>query len=543
MCTVCGHFSDADKDSQDIYDMLAKMKHRGPDVHGIYTDGQIQRAVNLDQLNGTLAPSRIALGHSRLSIIGRDSISQPFRSCDGTLALIHNGEIYNYQKLRSLLKKHHRLTSPSDSEILVHLLEETYDGDLVAAVRRVSGILDGMYALAVTDGKSIVVARDRIGKKPVYYLTNEGVTYFASEKKALWNGQDEPKRLLPGHLLHISPAGARVHEAYQLQMPQIDIVDFDQAVQKYKTVLKNAVRKRLTGLEESHLGVIFSGGIDSVLVAKLLQDEGKRISCYCVGTKDSGDIQSARAVAEALGLDLKVWILSDQEVMALLPEVIESVEESGLLQVEVAIPMFLAAKMAEQDGIRVMFTGQAADELFAGYSWYNQVVHSGLLRLHEKLWEDLNLLYNDTLEREDKLTMAHSIELRVPYLDLDVIRTAMRISPALKISGPEDQMRKRVHRQAAYELGIPYEIAFRTKDPAQTGSGIHGLIERAVLRQSGEAEEVDEELVAQNWSNDKGSLYRYPPNQDGYGHAKVRAYLEGLSNEIRQRFIPEFLRA
>ncbi|MGH7255470.1 MAG: asparagine synthase C-terminal domain-containing protein, partial [Nitrospirales bacterium] len=187
-----------------------------------------------------------------------------------------------------------------------------------------------------------------------------------------------------------------------------------------------------------------------------------------------------------------------------------------------------------------MFTGQAADELFAGYSWYNQVLHSGLLRLHEKLWEDLNLLYNDTLEREDKLTMAHSIELRVPYLDLDVIRTAMRISPALKISGQDDRMRKRVHRRAAYEMGIPHEIAFRVKDPAQTGSGIHGLIERAVLRES---VEVDEELVAQNLSHDKGSLYRYPPNQDGYGHPTVRAYLEGLANQIRSRFIPEFLRA
>lgn len=133
-----------------------------------------------------------------------------------------------------------------------------------------------------------------------------------------------------------------------------------------------------------------------------------------------------------------------------------NVEESGLLQVEVAIPMYMAAKMAAEDGIRVMYTGQAADELFAGYPWYSDVlVESGYLRLHEQLWEDLGRLYDDTLEREDKLTMSHSIELRAPYLDRDVIRTAMRISPRLKIQGAEDALRKRVHRQAAVELGVP----------------------------------------------------------------------------------------
>ncbi len=539
MCTICGHLSPAPIPTQDIYDMLSKMKHRGPDVDGLYTDGRIQRGIQLDQVSGHLPPSRVALGHSRLSIIGRDAVSQPFVSCDGKLALIHNGEIYNYQKLRSLLQKYHRIVSRSDSEVLVHLLEESYDGDLVATMRRLIGLLDGMYALAVTDGTSTVVARDPVGKKPVYYIQNDGVTYFASEKKALWNGKDEPVRLLPGMLLHLAAGGPRVLEGFPLQRPQIDIIDFDQAVQKYKRVLTAAVQKRLTGLEETHLGVIFSGGIDSVLIAKLLQDEGKRITCYCVGTPDSGDLRSARMVTEQLGLDLKTWTLTEDTVVDLLPEIIESVEESGLLQVEVAIPMFLAARMAAQDGIRVMFSGQAADELFAGYAWYNEVLATGFLRLHEKLWEDLCLLYNDTLEREDKLTMAHSIELRVPYLDVDVIRTAMRISPALKLQSQDDHMRKHVHRQAAFELGVPREIAFRAKDPAQTGSGIHGLIERAVLRRR---TLVDTDLAAQNRDRDKGSLYRYPRGEDEYGKTAVRSYLERIANDVRQRYIPEFLR-
>jgi len=138
-------------------------------------------------------------------------------------------------------------------------------------------------------------------------------------------------------------------------------------------------------------------------------------------------------VADELGLDLKTTIITEGMVEDILPEIIQNVEESGLLQVEVAIPMYLAAKLAAEDDIKVMFTGQAADELFAGYPWYNDVLGNfGYVRLHEKLWEDLILSYTDTLEREDKLTMAHSIELRAPYLDKFLIQTAMRMSPRLK---------------------------------------------------------------------------------------------------------------
>jgi asparagine synthase (glutamine-hydrolysing) len=389
----------------------------------------------------------------------------------------------------------------------------------------------------VTDGKSVVVARDPIGKKPLYYIENENITYFASEKKALWNGKDNPERLYPGDILYIDNSGSEVCEGFHLQLPQIDIVDFREAVKIYKAVLIAAVKKRLTGLSESRIGVIFSGGIDSVLISKLLQREGKNIICYCTGTEESGDMIAARAVADDLGLELKTTIIDVDMVEDIIPEIIRNVEESGLLQVEVAIPMYLAAKLAAEDGIRVMFTGQAADELFAGYPWYNDVLlESGYLRLHEKLWEDLTFLYTDTLEREDKLTMAHSIELRAPYLDRDVIQTAMRISPRLKIEGGNDNLRKRVHRQASVELGVPPYLGFRAKDPAQSGSGIHGIIENIA---NNHVQKVDTALVDENLRRDKGSLYRY--GDDNYGHDAPRSYLQRIEKEIQEKYIPPFL--
>lgn len=540
MCTICGHFvHEGKRGSDDIYDMLRKMEHRGPDMHGVYLDGELSRARELDELKGTLlGESQVALGHSRLKIVGRERTTQPFRSCDGILTLIHNGEIYNYDKLKTLLSRDHVLKTTSDSEIIVHLIEETYRGDLLDAVKKVIGLLDGMYALAVTDGESIVVARDPIGKKPLYYLRNENVTYFSSEKKALWNGKDTPKRLNPGDLLYICNGGIEIHEGFHLQLPQIDIVDFRTAVEMYKESLIMAIRKRLVGLHESKLGVIFSGGIDSVLVAQLLQREGKNIICYCTGTEDSGDIVAARSVAHDLGLQLKTTIIDEDMVESILPEIIKNVEESGLLQVEVAIPMYMAAKMASEDNIRVMYTGQAADELFAGYPWYTDVIEEyGYLRLHEKLWEDLNYLYTDTLEREDKLTMSHSIELRAPYLDRDVIMTAMRISPKLKIEGKADNLRKRVHRQAAVELGVPSYLAFRVKDPAQSGSGIHGIIEKIAKKN---INKVDSRLVDENIRRDKGSLYRY--GDEVYGDELTRSFLQSIEEEIRSTYIPSFLR-
>jgi len=150
MSTICGHFVNNNKiKSTDIYDMLKKMEHRGPDTHGVYLDGRLVRVNEVDELKEDLSNgSHIALGHSRLRIVGSEKMTQPYLSCDGKLALIHNGEIYNYQKLRTLLYKQHEIKTSSDSEIIVHLLEEVYQGDLLDATKKIIGLLDGTYSLA-----------------------------------------------------------------------------------------------------------------------------------------------------------------------------------------------------------------------------------------------------------------------------------------------------------------------------------------------------------------------------------------------------------
>jgi asparagine synthase (glutamine-hydrolysing) len=503
--------------------MLQKTEHRGPDAHGLYIDGEIQGSREISDLKSS-EKARVCLGHSELSIVrGEEGVIQPLRSCDGILSLVHNGEIYNYQELRGLLGKDHTIEDrDSNSEILLHLIEEIYDGDLLRTVQSVVKMLNGMYSFAVTDGDEVVIARDPAGIKPIYYIEEDGSVYFCSEKKGLYDIEGEIQRIPPGKVLRANKDGISMQQGVRIERPQIDITDFDEAVTLYSGALTDAVERMLSGVGVDEVGMIFSGGVDSVLIAKLISDFGWDLRCYCVGKKGSDDVKNAEKVAKDLGLKLSVIYIDEQKVERILPEIIETIEMEGLLQVEVAVPLYLAAKAASEDGVKVVFNGQGADELFAGYWWYKDVVSDdGFLKLHNKLWEDIDLAYDDTLEREDKVTMANSVELRVPYLDRNVVQCAMRISPRLKIKDGEDSTRKWVHRRVAAMLGVPHYTAYREKDMAQSGSGVHSLVKKVAERyfKGKDVEYIEIE--------DKGSNYRYLDAD--YGTPEMWAYVHEIT--------------
>ena len=153
MCSICGYFSNVEVPTRIVTDMLQKTEHRGPDAHGLYADGEIWRSREVSDLESS-EKARICLGHSELSIVsGDEGVIQPFRSSDGTLSLVHNGEIYNSQELQGLLSKDHVIADgDNNSKILLHLLEEIYDGDLLRTVQSVVTMLNGMYVFAVTAG-------------------------------------------------------------------------------------------------------------------------------------------------------------------------------------------------------------------------------------------------------------------------------------------------------------------------------------------------------------------------------------------------------
>jgi asparagine synthase (glutamine-hydrolysing) len=255
------------------------------------------------------------------------------------------------------------------------------------------------------------------------------------------------------------------------------------SVRAYHNALLKSVRKETQDLH--HIGIVFSGGIDSVLLAWIAKQMVPMVTCYTCGLEGSRDIEYSREIAGTLDLDLRVSELRVKDVEEMLPEIIHTIEDSNAGQVEVAIPVYGAVRLAHDDGIRVMLTGQGADELFAGYPWYPKIANlHGYSKMRERMADDLLLLYKESLEREDKISMAHSVELRVPFLDVEVVKTAMAMDPKLNIDGTRGHACKLVHREAAVSLGIPDSIAFRTKDAAQHGSGMHEAID-SIARKRG----------------------------------------------------------
>jgi asparagine synthase (glutamine-hydrolysing) len=483
MCGIAGIASSNYRELGPLLkEMLGAMRHRGPDGAGLVIGDYCERGEHLDALNFDGKKGHSALGHVRLAITGGRTGLQPFTSRDGTLSLLHNGEIYNYRELSSEMTGDVTTGTGSDSEVVMRLIEREYAGDLAGAVERVLPRLDGVYALALTDGRQTVVARDRIGVRQLYYYAGRGLVGFASEKKPLialgGNGIDI-HRLSPGHLMVIEGGG---FERRAFWSPEVlregrMIADKGRALAAYDVAMRSSVQKRIAGRDR--VGIIFSGGVDSFLIVHLVRQLGVPFTCYTAGREtEAPDLDWAVRTAEEHDFPLMVKRLRLEDIERRIPQVIHDIEDNSLNQVEVAIPIHASVEMARNNGERVILNGQGADELFGGYPWYPKVVdREGYYGFVKRSWEDTCVLYKECLEREDKIAMSHSIELRVPFLDPEVIRIAFSIAPELKIAGGEDRLGKRVHREYCRSIGIPERIAYRPKEAAQHGANVHHAFE------------------------------------------------------------------
>ncbi len=479
--------------------------------------GCVRKGKNLQGLRADDVPGNSGMGHLRLKITGTLG-TQPLFGCKKRFALGFNGEIWNYKSLRKELELcGHIFEVDSDSEVIVHLIEENYreSGSFSESVIRTMNVLDGEWAFAVIDTarKKAILARDPVGIKQLYYGSDTKYISFSSEKKPLFKLGLKPHRVMPGNIVEVNfdtdyvENDFKTHDAVELSQTDVGIFNEGTALGMYKKALFEAVEKRIA--DQSHVGIIFSGGVDSVLIAHLL---GVNITCYASGASNSSDLLAARRVAGDLGFKLRESLITEEKIAANLENIISAIESTDHLQVDVAIPIYFAVELAKEDGIRVMLTGQGADELFAGYPWYREILEkNGHEMLNQSLWNDIKHLYKDTLEREDKITMFHSVELRVPFLDPTVIKSAMSISEDLKI---KDGWGKHIHRKFAEITGVPKYAAWRQKEAAQHGSDSHKKLD-SVLRQKQFLVKSDLPLI----EHEKlGSAYRY--NHDVYQHNK-----------------------
>jgi asparagine synthase (glutamine-hydrolysing) len=546
MCGIVGILSKKNENVAPLIGpMLSCIASRGPDGAGIATDNFVVQSDSLENVGYHELYGSSALGHLRLAIVGGTCGQQPFRSCNNRLTVEHNGEIYNYKKIRRKLLKHHKFDTLTDSEVIVHLLEDhfTKSNDLVYAIRKTVAELDGVYALVIKDEVTgtIALVRDKIGVRQIYYGENNSFVAFASERKALWKvGIKEPtKCVLPGHTILIKSNGFL--QEFEVSRPPVQSTKIvyktmTSAVSAYQKALLMSMKKRMQDF--NRVGIIFSGGIDSVIVAWLAKKIVPEVICYTAGIEGSTDIAFARKIAKKLKLKLRVNELTHNEVEQMIPEIINVIENTNSGQVEVAVPVYAAIKLAHEDGIKVMFTGQGADELFGGYSWYTKVVEKeGYQKLREHMTEDLLLLYKETLEREDKIAMAHSIEMREPFLDMGIIRVSMHMDLKLNVKSGDDTFGKHVHRRLAQKLGIPRNIAYRIKEAAQHGSGMHSVFD-TIARNHG----FDESTIHMEYLDALRSRERIGSSQR-YGHLfenetmwiaepHVQMYLDSISKTL-----------
>lgn len=546
MCGIGGLIS---KDSTDIIPltktMMISMNKRGPDGTGLFVDKKVYQFESPEKIICNTSNNKLALGHIRLAIVGDKTHIQPIQSCDGKLVMEHNGEIYNYKMLKERLQKDHTFVSNTDSEVVIHLLEHYYKengfSNLLDAIKKTVADIDGIYAIAIKAQQEdkIYLVRDRLGIRPLYYGQNDDVIGFASERKGLWKiGIKEPTfSLLPGHCVILSD---KISSPIKIAEPPVSsnqiptISNFDEAVSAYKKALYNSIKKRSQDL--SRIGIIFSGGIDSVLVAKITKELVPNVTCYTSGIAGSDDIKFSKIIADELDLDLKINELDIKDIENMLPKILNIIETTNTTQAEVSIPIYGALKLAAKDGLRVVFTGQGADELFAGYPWYVHIFAKyGTQKLREYMIQDLLLLYKETLEREDKLAMSNSIEMREPFLDSDVVRTATNIDLNLNLADNNDVFGKRVHRELAIQVGIPKYIAYREKQAAQHGAGIHGILSHIAEKNGFTKKMITREYIESISKREKlGSSERYGylfDNKISWNSAPwVQLYLDRLSN-------------
>jgi len=380
----------------------------------------------------------------------------------------------------------------TDSEALVHLLEESYNGDLEAAVSDIPSQLDGVYALAVSDGEEFVIVRDVIGVKQLYIGENENYIGFASERKALWEvGINGEERLPPGHIAKMSSNGITVKRVLEAPInQQTSIYDPQEAIESYGGALMGSVKKRVNGFRR--VGVVFSGGIDSVLIAKIASFFTD-VTCYTASVEGSKDLEQARSAASKMGLEIEVRELDIKDMEEYIPKGMEAIEDHLFLQIEAGIPVYAALEMAYEDGQEVVLSGQGPDELFEGYPWYRKVIaEEGYQKLEQYMLDDLQRAHCETLEREVKMAEVFGLSFRHPYLDPQVIKVALQIDTKLKIGSPEDKLGKYIHREFAKRVGVPPELAGRPKEAAQHGSGVHEAM-MEIAKRNGFTEDVVKE--------------------------------------------------
>jgi len=434
--------------------MARLLRHRGPDWSGIFAD---QRAI---------------LAHERLAIVDVVHGAQPLTNQAEDIVLAVNGEIYNHRPLRSEFPEYPFKTD-SDCEIVIPLYER-HQADFL---NRLSGI----FAFVLYDKRSnnFLIARDPIGVVPLYLGRDEhGNLHAASEMKALIPYCRHIEDFPPGH--YLVKGMERPASYYRPQWRSYDAVkDTPLDLAKLRSALERAVHQQL--MCDVPYGVLISGGLDSSVISAITQrfapnrvEESDKVTAwwprlhsFAVGLEGSPDLAMARKVATAIRTVHHEFLFTVQEGLDALRDVIYHIESYDVTTIRASTPMYLMARKIKAMGIKMVLSGEGADEVFGGYLYFHKAPNAK--EFHEETVRKLDSLFKYDCLRANKTTAAWGIEVRVPYLDRDFLDTAMAFNPAEKMEGArkieKDPLRK------AFEGYLPEEVLWRQKEQFSDGVG------------------------------------------------------------------------
>ena len=479
-----------------VLTMVRTVRHRGPDWSGIYS-----------------SPNAI-LAHERLAIVDPVSGQQPLVSSDGSLVLAVNGEIYNHSQLRKGLNFDFK--TASDCEIILAL----YQKYGVACVHRLSGMF--AYVLYDKINDTFMVARDHMGIIPLYMgKDSKGQLYFASELKALVGYCENIQIFPPGH--YLTSELDHPEEWYKPEWQFYENVE--NAItdtKKLKTAFENSVRSHM--MTDVPYGLLLSGGLDSSLVSAIakkysayrVEEKEKKVAwwpqihSFAVGLKDSPDIKAAKQVAEHIGTVHHEVLFTIQEGIDALRDVIYHIETYDVTTVRASTPMYLLARVIKSMGIKMVLSGEGADEIFGGYLYFHKAPNPRAF--HEETVRKLKKLHLYDCLRANKSLASWGVEARVPFLEKEFLDIAMTINPSDKMID-ETKKEKWVLRKSLEEY-LPKEILWRQKEQFSDGVGYSWI---------NELKRVTEELIDEKQFSEASKRFpiNTPQNKEEYFYREI----------------------
>jgi len=496
MCGIIGLFNINDEQSMrtEALKMVRKIRHRGPDWSGSYSD------------------EHCVLMHERLSIVDVEHGAQPLYDTKTKRVLAVNGEIYNHKELEKKLSNAHDFQTNSDCEVLLYLYDE-FGADFLNEI-------DGIFAFCLYDPntKDYFVARDHIGIIPLYIGWDEnGVTYVASEMKSIESYCEKLQEFPPGNYYKNGEFIQWYQPNWANEIPT-DAV----SLPKLKKALEDSVHKQL--MCDVPYGVLISGGLDSSVIAAIAAKYSKkrvesgdaeeawwpRLHSFAIGLEGSPDLKAAKIVADAIGTVHHECKYTIQEGLDALRDVIYHLETYDVTTIRAATPMYLMARKIKSMGIKMVLSGEGADEVFGGYLYFHMAPNKE--ELHHETVRKLQKLSKYDCLRANKSMAAWGIEARVPFLGKEFLEYAMNIDPADKMCS-DGKAEKYVLRKA-FEGLIPDEVLWRQKEQFSDGVGYNWIDSLKA--------NADEKVSDDNLANARRKFPIQPPTtKEGYYYREI----------------------